>query len=143
MEADIDTVIKCERCAGICFVLPEKYQRAIYIHLDSRSEAESVDIFFYYWKGSEKGKRLADNLLNTIREEYKQHQPNRSFKGTAISRNLYALRETVPVGVYAEMGNIWNERDRKRFLDPNNRQAIANWLCLGLIKDYEDFKQNR
>ena len=122
----------------------EKYQRAVYIHLDSRKATlEPIDIFFYYWKGSVKGKQLADNLLNTIRAEYKEHQPNRSFTGKTIDRNLHALRETIPVGAYAELGNIWNNRDRQRFLNPNNRQAIANWLYVGLVKDYEDFKKNR
>ena len=121
----------------------EKYQRAIYIHLDSRKETkEQVDIFFYYLQGSVKGKQMADNLLNTIRAKYKEHQPNRPFKGTVTHRDLHALRETIPVGVYAELGNIWNEQDRKRFLDPNNRQAVANWLYLGLLKDYEDYKKN-
>ena len=121
----------------------EKYKRSIFIHLDSRKQTkEQVDIFFYYFQGSEKGKKLADGLLSTIRAKYKQHQPNRSFKGTSTARNLHALRETTPPGVLVELGNIWNNRDRERFLKQDNRQAVANWLRDGLIKDYEDSKKN-
>ena len=38
---------------------------------------------------------------------------------------------------FIEIGNIRNTRDQKRILDPDNRQALANWICEGIILDYE------
>jgi len=117
-----------------------KYQRAIFIHLDSRPKKQSVDIFFYHKENSYKGKQLATTLRETIRERYKAVRPDRKeYKGTVTYRNLYVLRNTTPVSVYVELGNLQHEgQDRKRFLDSVNRQAIANWLCKGLIKDYNN-----
>jgi N-acetylmuramoyl-L-alanine amidase len=37
--------------------------------------------------------------------------------------------------VYIELGNITNTFDQKRLLMADNRQAIANWLYLGVHKD--------
>jgi N-acetylmuramoyl-L-alanine amidase len=45
------------------------------------------------------------------------------------------LRETHPVAIYAELGNIRNSRDQKRFIIEDNRQAVANWLCEGLMNE--------
>ena len=118
-----------------------KYQRAVFIHLDSRPKKQPIDIFFYHWEDSSKGKQLANTLRKTIHESYNKSQPGRGFDGTVSHRNLYVLRHTDPVSVYVELGNIRNEgRDRQRFLEENNRQAIANWLSRGLIKDYNDNK---
>ena len=124
-----------------------KYQRAVFIHLDSRSSNDplhrkSIDMYFYYWTGSVKGKQLANTLKETISASYKKVQPEREdYKGPTKERDLYVLRNIKPVAVFAELGNIQNEgRDRQRILDSNNRQAIANWLRDGLIKDYNDNK---
>jgi N-acetylmuramoyl-L-alanine amidase len=36
-----------------------------------------------------------------------------------------------------EVGNFQNTRDRLRILDPNNRQAIANWMTNAFVEDYK------
>lgn len=118
-----------------------KYQRAVFIHLDSRSKKKQLDVFFYYAKGSKNGRKLANTMKTTFKEQYQKHQPNRGFTGTISERNLYVLSNTTPVGLFAELGNIQNEFDQKRFLQPNNRQALANWMCRGFIKDYENWKK--
>jgi N-acetylmuramoyl-L-alanine amidase len=112
-----------------------KKQRAIIIHVDSRSKGERIDMFFYHNPKSNKGKELATTLRNTIREKYEQHQRGRGYSGTVKARNLHMLRETHPVAVYAELGNIRNNRDQKRFIIEDNRQAVANWLCEGLLNE--------
>ncbi|HCO67070.1 MAG TPA: N-acetylmuramoyl-L-alanine amidase [Dysgonomonas sp.] len=119
----------------------EKYKRAVFIHLDSRSKKHQLDVFFYHAKNSASGKKLANTMKNTFRDQYKKHQPNRGFTGTVSTRGLYVLEKTVPVGLFAELGNIQNTFDQRRFLDPDNRQALANWMCRGFIKDYEDYKK--
>lgn len=113
------------------------YQRSIFIHLDSRSKSKKLDVFFYYAKNSTAGKKLANTMLKTFDDHYNKHQPNRGFTGTVSTRNLYMLDKTNPVAVFVELGNIRNSFDQRRFLDPNNRQALANWLCRGFIADYE------
>ena len=60
----------------------------------------------------------------------------RGFNGTVSERNLYVLRNTQPVGVYLELGNIRNPRDQQRLVLENNRQALAKWIAEGIVADY-------
>ena len=121
----------------------EKYKRAVFIHLDSRSQKKQLDVFFYYAKNSSGGRKLTQTMRQTFSERYDKHQPDRGFTGTVSQRSLYVLDNTTPVGIYAELGNIQNSFDQRRFLDPNNRQALANWMCRGFIKDYENWKKGK
>ncbi len=118
-----------------------KYKRSVFIHLDSRSKKKQLDVFFYYAHNSLAGKKLAETMKETFNAHYNKHQPNRGFTGTIKSRRLYVLDNTTPVGLFAELGNIQNTFDQRRFLQPNNRQALANWMCRGFIKDYENWKK--
>ncbi|MCD8260104.1 MAG: N-acetylmuramoyl-L-alanine amidase, partial [Bacteroides sp.] len=113
-----------------------KYCRSIFIHIDSRSKRQQTDVFFYH-SGSAGSSRLANMMRSTFERKYRQHQPNRGFSGTVSQRNLYVLKNTVPVGVYVELGNIQNEFDQKRIVMNSNRQALANWLCEGFMTDYK------
>ena len=128
---------RCEAINDLARKNTEKYKRAIFIHVDSRRVKEQIDVFLYHAPKSTLGKRLADNIRNTIEEKYDQHQPNRGFKGTVSARRLYVLQHSNPVAAFLELGNIQNEKDRKRLVIPNNRQALANWICQGIIKDYK------
>jgi N-acetylmuramoyl-L-alanine amidase len=114
-----------------------KYKRAIFIHVDSRSESKQTDVYFYHANGSKGGKRLADNLKKTFTAKYRKHQPGRGFTGTVSGRNLYVLRNTSPVGVFLELGNIRNKQDQKRLVLPSNRQALARWIADGIEADYK------
>ena len=89
---------------------------------------------------STKGRRLANNLHRTFDRKYDKHQPNRGFRGTVSERNLYVLRNTTPVAVFLELGNIRNKRDQQRLVLKNNRQALANWIAEGIVKDYKQGK---
>lgn len=110
-------------------------QRVVEIHIDSRYVKQKLDIFFYYYPGSSIGKSMATTMLQTIKSEYEEHQVNRGYKGVVKSRDLHTLRESRPPVVYIELGNIQNEFDQKRLLIVNNRQAIANWLTLGVLEE--------
>lgn len=116
------------------------FQRMIAIHVDSRSHGENIDVFFYHDKRSNTGRKVANILKNTFQRKYDQHQPGRGYKGTVSDRNLYVVRNTFPVAIYIELGNINHRRDQQRFIIPSNRQALANWLYEGLV---EDFKTNK
>lgn len=119
---------------------PAPYQRCIEIHLDSRSKKKQMDVFFYYHEGSKSGKNMAETIRKTLDANYKKHQPNRGFSGTVSSRNLYMLKNTRPVAVFIELGNIRNFRDQQRFVLESNRQALANWLSDGIVVDYKNTK---
>ncbi len=118
-----------------------QHQRKIELHVDSRYSNQKVDIFFYYHPGSSQGKKLGETLLQTIKTKYDEHQPNRGYKGTVSERRLYTLRNTKPVSTYIELGNINHPKDLERLIIVSNRQAIANWLTLGLIKDFENSRK--
>ena len=113
------------------------YKRALFVHVDSRSQGKQTDVYFYYAPGSKQGKRLADRMRNTMQQKYKKHQPGRGFRGTVSERNLYVLRNTQPPGVYLELGNIRNGRDQQRLVLENNRQALAKWIAEAIVADYK------
>ena len=103
-----------------------KYCRAIFIHVDSRSKREETDVFFYHADGSQNGRSLARTMQQQFKAKYQQHQPGRGFGGSVGPRSLYVLR------------HIQNSHDQKRFVTSSNRQALANWLMEGFIKDFND-----
>lgn len=119
----------------------QSYKRAVFIHLDSRSQKQKLDVFFYYHANSKAGKKLANTMRETFRDQYNLHQKNRGFTGTVSSRSLYVLDNSIPVGLFVELGNIQNKYDQKRFINPQNREALAKWLCKGLIRDYNDSRK--
>lgn len=114
---------------------PRNKQYAVTIHIDSRHTKKRIDIFFYYQNGNKKSKSMANTMYHTIKKKYEQKQPGRGYEGKVITRNLFMLRNLTISTVYLELGNIQNPRDQKRILDPNNRQAIANWLRDGIINE--------
>jgi N-acetylmuramoyl-L-alanine amidase len=116
------------------------FQRMISVHVDSRSHGQNIDVFFYHNKDSQTGRKAATTLQKTLQRKYDQHQPGRGYKGTVSDRNLYEVRNSLPVAVYIELGNINHQRDQQRFIIPSNRQAVANWLSEGLR---EDFRLNK
>lgn len=132
---------RCDKINQLSRKTKSKYQRAVFIHLDSRSKGKQLDVFFYHHKSSTAGKRLARTMQKTFRDHYRKHQPNRGFTGTVSSRNLYVLTKSKPVCLFAELGNIRNSFDQRRFLKSSNRQALANWMCRGFIEDYKNFRK--
>lgn len=106
------------------------------IHVDSRITAQRIDIFFYHKNDNGHSQSIANTLLHTIENKYNLAQPGRGYKGNLSHRGLYMINHTTPPAVYIELGNIQNQQDQIRFLEPNNRQAIANWLCEGFTIAY-------
>lgn len=109
-----------------------KGQYTIVLHVDSRSNSQRIDMFYYYKRNHSAGKKLAYALHNYVKKKYQQHQPGRGYGGTVTTRNLYMLQNTSPTTVYIEVANIRNSRDQDRLVIVNNRQAVANWLCNGI-----------
>jgi len=117
---------------------PNPYQRMVTIHVDSRSEGENIDVFFYHHENSKVGKRLAKHIHKSFKSGYKRSQPARTYLGTVSDRSsLYVVKNSHPPTVFIELGNIRNREDQQRFLLADNRQALANWICTGLEKDYK------
>jgi N-acetylmuramoyl-L-alanine amidase len=115
------------------------YQRLIVTHVDSRSEGQNIDVFFYHHEKSQNGKRLAESIHKTFEAKYRQYQPNRNYSGTFEDRtSLFLVKKTHPAMTFIEIGNIRNEKDQRRILDPDNRQALAKWISEGVILDFEE-----
>ncbi len=117
------------------------FQRLIAIHIDSRSQGQNIDVFFYHHENSNRGKHLAEEIHKVFNSKYQRHQPSRPYHGTVSTRGgLYLIRNTIPPTVYIELGNIKNYRDQLRFVISDNRQALANWIELGIMYDFEKSK---
>ncbi len=113
------------------------YQRMLAIHVDSRSKSQNIDVFFYHHENSPEGEKLAKSIHHTFTSKYKRYQPNREYFGNVSQRSsLYVVKYSTPPTVFIELGNIRNDLDQRRFVIANNRQALANWICDGIIKDY-------
>ena len=114
------------------------YQRMLAIHVDSRSKGELIDVFFYHHENSPSGKKLAETIYQTISSKYNRYQPNREYFGSVSPRSsLYVVKYSHPPAVFIELGNIMNDRDQRRFVIPDNRQALANWISEGILADYK------
>lgn len=113
------------------------YQRFITIHVDSRSQGQTIDVFFYHHSNSKVGQRLAKHIHQRFKANYKRHQPDRPYSGNVSTRNtLYVVKNSHPPTVFIELGNIQNSLDQRRFLLASNRLALANWMMQGIIDDY-------
>lgn len=117
-----------------------QFQRMISVHVDARSTNKNIDVFFYHDKRSKAGEKTARLMKNTFEEKYRKHQPDRGYHGTVSDRNLYVVANSRPVSVYIELGNIHHSRDQQRIINPDNRQALANWMTEALVKDYRTNK---
>ncbi len=106
-------------------------QTLIEIHVDSRSKGTATDVFFYFKPGDEGGQRFAEHVHKTFSLNYLKKR-NRTYHGTVTGRDLHMLRETKPLGLYIELGNIRNATDQQRILKATNREALANWLFEGI-----------
>ncbi len=117
------------------------YQRMLAIHIDSRSRGENIDVFFYHHMNSVNGRALASSIHETFTKKYNRHQPNRNYYGSVSSRSsLYVVKYSYPPTVFIELGNIKNEKDQRRFVLSDNRQALANWIAEGIITDRNSHK---
>nr|WP_304608426.1 N-acetylmuramoyl-L-alanine amidase [Pontibacter anaerobius] len=117
------------------------HQRMLSIHIDSRSKGKNIDVFFYHHENSAPGLALAERIHEVFTNKYNRYQPNREYFGTVTPRSsLYVVKYSHPPTVFVELGNIKNDKDQRRFVIPNNRQALANWICDGIMADYKASK---
>lgn len=130
-----------QRTAAVNALYPKhrgEYQRMLAIHVDSRSKSQNIDVFFYHHENSPAGKKLGESIQNAFISKYARYQPNRDYFGSVSPRSsLYVVKYSHPPTVFVELGNIMNKRDQRRFVLPDNRQALANWICEGILADYQ------
>ncbi len=115
-----------------------KVQKAIEIHVDSRSKGTRQDVFFYYNKNNPGSKKMAENTQDVFASKYDQHQKDRGYKGFVEDRGIYMVRNLKPDLLFVELANIRNTSDQKRLIINTNRQALANWLFEGVRKPVND-----
>lgn len=109
------------------------YQRAIMIHVDSRSKKDQTDLFFYHTPDNDESKLFAQALHKTMQSKYQRHRANGEYHGTVTGRDLHMLREVNAVSAYIELGNIRNSFDQKRVVYASNREALAKWILESLL----------
>ncbi len=109
-----------------------KEQKAIMVHVDSRSVEKRQDVFFYYYKHSSRSKNLAANCHKIFKQKYEKYRKGRGYHGFIKDRGLYMLKNTLPPAVFVELANIRNKNDQQRIIQDDNRQLLANWLYEGM-----------
>ncbi len=109
-----------------------KSQEAIFIHVDSRNASKRQDVFFYHYRHSKSGAKLAKKVQDTFEKKYDRFQKGRGYHGYVDGCGLYVLRNAAPTSLFVELANIRNKSDHKRLLISSNRQALANWLFEGI-----------
>jgi N-acetylmuramoyl-L-alanine amidase len=111
-------------------------QTIIEIHIDSRSVATEIDVFFYYKSGSTPSMRLAETMHQVFSGHYKDRRSSaRAYSGSVSTRDLFTFRETnTRKAVYVELANIRNDWDQQRLVLSSNRQAMANWIGEAILK---------
>lgn len=132
---------RCDKINQLSNRSRAKYKRAVFIHLDSQSKKKQLDVYFFHQEDNKESKKFAKNVRDTFEAQYKKWQPNRGFTGTIGSKGLYVLNNTLVTSIFAELANMQNINDQRRYVDDDNRQALANWLMRGFIKDYEESKK--
>jgi len=111
-----------------------RLQRMIEIHVDSRPTGkEQIDVHFIYQ--STAGRRLSEIIRDTLSDQYDKSQKNRGYHGKVGRRDLFTLINTRPVATYIELGNIQHRGDQLRITKAGNRQALAEWIGLGLMRE--------
>jgi N-acetylmuramoyl-L-alanine amidase len=118
------------------------HQRFLSIHIDFRSNDQThVDFDLYHHESSRDGQELASILQQTISQNYSSRLGGRNFVGKIIAqpeeKSFFVIRETKMPAVLLELANINNELDQLRFIVIDSRQRIAEWLCDGLILDWQ------
>jgi len=104
----------------------------ISIHIDSQTEENRQDVFFYYQSESKGSKKKAKELKSLFSDKYKKFQ-GREYNGTISARPLYVMRTSEADPIYIELANIRNIHDRERIASPRNRQLIADWILEGFL----------
>ncbi len=113
-----------------------KSQQMISLHVDAYGGRVEPQIDVHFKAASRGGYALSRSLRDTMTAKYAEFQPNRVYKGGIDdSANLFVLNNSKPVAVLIELGNIRHSGDQYRLVKPANRQAIADWLRDGLLKD--------
>ncbi len=128
---DVNKLYKKHKTEGV------KSQMFVAIHVDARNTGKRQDVFFYHYSNSRSGRKAALSVQKVFENKYRQVQKGREYHGTVTSRDLYVLKNTLPSAIYIELGNIKNTFNQKRLIISNNRQALANWIYLGLLNTYK------
>ena len=97
----------------------------ISIHLNSAPASSAWGSQVFYYKNSEKGKRLADEIQTTMKEV--TGSPKR-----ISSCDFRVLRATKTVGVLIECGFISNPNERGQLQSSKYHQKLAVKICDGL-----------
>ncbi|MBO6575637.1 MAG: N-acetylmuramoyl-L-alanine amidase [Rhodothermales bacterium] len=112
-----------------------KSQQVISVHVDAMAGRHQPQIDVHFAYSSDSGRSLGRVLQTEMRAQYAAHQPGRGYNGKLIRRDgLMILNKTKPTAVLVELGNIRHTGDQIRLIKPGNRQALAEWITEGLLR---------
>lgn len=96
------------------------------IHMNKFKDSRVSGPMVFYMKNSERGKALAECVMNSICEAV--GRPRRY----ANPEDLFVLREPKAPSVLVECGFLSNAEDEKKLLDPEYRKTIAKAVAEGI-----------
>lgn len=105
------------------------------IHLNSAPVSSAWGSQVFYYKNSEKGKRLAEEIQTSMKEI--TGSPKR-ISGSGFR----VLRATQTVGVLIECGFISNANERGQLQSSKYHQKLATKICDGLEKYREKYPED-
>ncbi|NMB07200.1 MAG: N-acetylmuramoyl-L-alanine amidase, partial [Tissierellia bacterium] len=108
------------------------------IHVNSSRKTSARGVKIYHFPGSTEGKRLAENIKESIDEHlYKNYLKEDNLKAEVLTENYYILRETKYPGVLIEIGFITNPEENKLMKSRKYKEKIAYAIKKGVVRFVE------
>lgn len=107
-----------------------KVDISVSIHVNAFTDVNAQGIEIYHHLGSNRGKQLANCVLNSIISA-KLYTKNRGLK----TNSLHMTREVIAPAILIEMGFITNTEDRNILINKQEELAIA--ITKGILSFYE------
>lgn len=105
------------------------------IHLNAAPSSSAWGSQVFYYKNSEKGKRLADEIQTTMKEV--TGSPKK-----ISGADFRVLRATKTIGVLVECGFISNANERGQLQNSKYHQKLAVKICNGIEKYREKYPED-
>ena len=130
--ASVGKIYESELNLKISFALKDELES---IHLNSAPASSAWGSQVFYYKNSDKGKRLAEEIQSTMKEI--TGSPKR-ISGSSFR----VLRATQTVGVLIECGFISNANERGQLQSSKYHQKLAVKICDGLENYREKYPED-
>ena len=108
------------------------------IHVNSSPKPSSNGVKIYHFPNSTEGRRLAENLKESIDEYvYKKYLKDENLQTEILVEDYYILRETKYPGVLIEIGFITNPEEKKLMKSKKYKEKMAYAIKMGIVEFLE------